>query len=524
MKPFKFIFFFLITILLFIGCGSDRAGSSNKLNGVLGIVDKDSDGDGLSDETERNVHGTNPDNNDTDGDGLNDGDEINTYGSNPNNVDSDNDGLQDSVEAHTHETNVTNPDSDGDCLLDGFEVLNYLTNPNSSDSDNDKVPDGIEVYSYVQNDLNVSCLTTPETFSGGHNNSPARDGVPTAAQDVINALDPTNDSDGDGQANSYENNCTDGDPMDVNKNCPYIFDTEVGRILTEHGYAYVPGGFDVDGDGKNEGGFWISRYQARSSGVIIPSETVISDVGNINQYLSKNFSVVNRNLDVLSYSEAALLETGVVAGNELIFDEQSVAGKSRISTFTPYLAHVCLQRYKLRDSNGTALDINITMPNHKQYVQVKMLLNADLVTPNTNGLVGDGRHIRNGILGTDPNVSLKDYNLIIDEFGEGLNEYVLNLVQLRNTSGLNSSSDTFDYDNDVPTWWSTDKAKFTELDRGANATQDLGHGIGVNNDPYGVIVRGGTTLDVSEGASGARSDSFGQTNGISFRAATGYLY
>jgi len=401
--------------------------------------------------------------------------------------------------------------------------LNYETNASNSDTDGDTVADGIEIYSYVANDLNVSCLTTPETLAGGHNNSPARDGIPDANNDVINALDPTNDSDGDGQANSYENNCTEGDAMDVNKWCPFINDTEAGRILTEHGYSYVPGGFDVDGDGVNEGGFWISRYQARASGVQVGSETVINKVGNVNQYISKNFEVLNRNVDVLSYDEAPLSETSALAGMELIFDEESVAGVKRISNFTPYLANVCLSQYLLKDENGTVVDVNITMPTHKQYMHVKMLLDADLITPDKDGLLGDGRHIRNGVLGTDPNVPLFDYNLIIDEFGEELKEYVRNLVQLRQTN-TSTFVDTFSFANDVPAWWQVDESKFKDFDTGANATQDLGNGIGPEKDAYAVIVRGGSILDVTQGVSGALTDDDGQTNGISFRAATPYLY
>ena len=39
----------------------------------------DSDGDGLSDCDEKNVHGTDPNNPDSDGDGLTDGEEVNEY-------------------------------------------------------------------------------------------------------------------------------------------------------------------------------------------------------------------------------------------------------------------------------------------------------------------------------------------------------------------------------------------------------------------------------------------------------------
>jgi len=553
MNQIKMIVFFLLVGVFLTACGEDRANRSdtNTTNGtnagVLGVVENDSDGDGISDDDEINIYGTNPDSNDTDGDGLSDGEEIllydtnvsnpdsdgdglldgeeiNIYDSNASNPDSDNDGLNDGLEVHTYGTNPTNPDTDGDCLLDSFEILSYETNATNSDTDGDTINDGIEIYSYVANDFNVSCLTTPETLEGRYNINPAKDGIPTPASDVINALDPTNDSDGDGQSNIFENNCTEGNASDATKLCPSIFESNLGQALTTHGYSYVPGGFDVDGDGVKEGGFWISRYQARASGVQIGSEIVIEDVGNVNQYLSKNFKVLNRNIDILSYDESNLKETGVVAGSELIFDEESVAGVSRVTNFTPYLAQVCLGQYVLKDSNGSVVDVNITMPTLKQYMHVKMLLDADLVTPNADGLVGDGRHIRNGVLGTDPNVPLFSYNLIIDEFGEELKEYVRNIVQLRQTVNAHTFVDTFTFADDVPTWWDADVTKFKEFDTGANATQDLGNGIGPEKDAYAVLVRGGSILDVTQGASGALTDDEGQTNGISFRAATDYLY
>jgi len=507
----------LLIGLFLIGCGDDRAQpSSNKaVGGVSQIEDNrsvDSDGDGLSDKYEE-AHDLNASNPDTDGDGLKDGEEVYRYNTDPTDADSDNDMLDDRQELFEYGTNPNSPDSDEDCLLDGHEVLYYETNASLKDTDGDNVEDGIEIYTYTSDELNISCLSHPETKEGGYNPNPAIDGIPDTETDVINALDPTNDSDGDGQANIKESSCNEGDPKDKTKICPYIIDSKEGKILTEHGYSYVPGGFDVDGDGINEGGFWISRYQARKSDKVIPSKTVIDKVGNVNRYISKYFKVQNRNIDVTNYMEAPLSEATALAGNHLIFDEESVARLKRVSSFTPYLALVCLQEYRLKDQNGTELNITITMPSHKQYLHVKKLLDADLENN------GDGRHIRNGLLGTDPNIPLFKYSLIIDEFGEEQHEYVRNLVQLRDTYG----NKTFSID-DIPEWWDVDPDKFKIFANGAHSTQDLGHGIGPDKDPYAVIVRGGQALDVTEGISGALTDDKGKANGISFRAATSYLY
>jgi hypothetical protein len=52
----------------------------------------DTDGDGILDDDEISIYGTDPDNVDTDGDGMNDGDELAFWGDNWSD-DSDNDGL-----------------------------------------------------------------------------------------------------------------------------------------------------------------------------------------------------------------------------------------------------------------------------------------------------------------------------------------------------------------------------------------------------------------------------------------------
>ena len=90
----------------------------------------DSDGDGLHDDDEVNIHGTNPNLSDTDGDGLSDTDEINTHKTNPSVADSDGDGLFDGIEINTHGTNPLAADSSGDGLADGL-VVNAGFDPKS---------------------------------------------------------------------------------------------------------------------------------------------------------------------------------------------------------------------------------------------------------------------------------------------------------------------------------------------------------------------------------------------------------
>ena len=73
--------------------------------------EQDSDGDGLCDEQETGIYGTDPNNTDSDGDGINDGEEVNYWGEDWN-ADLDNDGM----------VNLVDPDSDGDGVSDGQEI------------------------------------------------------------------------------------------------------------------------------------------------------------------------------------------------------------------------------------------------------------------------------------------------------------------------------------------------------------------------------------------------------------------
>lgn len=78
--------------------------------------------------------------NDSDQDGLTNDDEVNVHGTDPGNPDSDNDGLTDGDEVNVHGTNPLAGDSDGDQMPDGFEIefgLAANTNDAGLDLDND---------------------------------------------------------------------------------------------------------------------------------------------------------------------------------------------------------------------------------------------------------------------------------------------------------------------------------------------------------------------------------------------------
>ena len=106
----------------------------------------DSDGDGLSDEDEINVHHTDPNEADSDQDGISDGTEVLELGSDPNKLDSDSDGMPDGFE-YQYSLLILQNDSDGDKDADGLS--NFLefqtgTDPENSDTDGDGLSDSAD--------------------------------------------------------------------------------------------------------------------------------------------------------------------------------------------------------------------------------------------------------------------------------------------------------------------------------------------------------------------------------------------
>lgn len=101
----------------------------------------DGDGDGLSDDDEVALYGTDPEDADTDGDGLTDGFEILAAGSDPRAADTDGDGLSDYEEVVVTRTDPATPDSDGDGIGDALasapsEGTPVCSGPRVLDEDN----------------------------------------------------------------------------------------------------------------------------------------------------------------------------------------------------------------------------------------------------------------------------------------------------------------------------------------------------------------------------------------------------
>ncbi len=183
----------------------------------------DLDGDGISNDDETNIYGTDPQNPDTDGDGVDDGDEI-ANGSDPldpcdpsdANCDNDNDGITNTDETNVYGTDPNNPDTDNDGINDGDEVTN------GSDPLDPCDPDDSAAICQIDTD---------------------GDGLTDAYEGII-GTDPNNpDTDGDGITDGDEN-ANGSNPLD-----PCDPNASGQECITG---VHIPTGFSPNGDGNNE--------------------------------------------------------------------------------------------------------------------------------------------------------------------------------------------------------------------------------------------------------------------------------
>ncbi len=493
-----------IYLLSFSGCLDDRAFLGTRTNIAETGIDTgiDSDGDGLSNKQEEKL-GTNPNNSDSDGDGVNDGVEvgINDDGSykidNPANTnhddspdvidaldpknDSDNDGLT-NAEEKKYGTKPLEADSDSDGLLDGEEVNILNTNPINKDSDNDGVEDGIEVGFDGEGENKVYHVNNPANTN--HDDDP----------DLIDALDPLNDSDGDKRPNLYEidsqkrkdagylvdfNETT--DPLDESDYYPWITEVEPGKTMIDNGFVYIPGGFDVDDDGDDESGFWMAQYEARANGA-----TTIT-IDNLSNFIKENFISINTT-DILVYKSSA----PGLSGEPLYTPIYSQNGTEAMTGMYGYEAAALIAQ------NQIDRGLKTTLPSNKQYSHVVAILN-------------NNNEVQNSY---DVNVPAS-YKGEIFEIDSGILEFTKNLVKLSD----------FDEQN-PPSWWRVEKVFYNDSDKAAASTNTLineDSGAGKEQDPFAVILEGDKDssgkfmVDLTYGV------TFGEKGKIGFRAASDYL-
>ena len=256
----------------------------------------DSDGDGLSDWAEKNVHGTDPLDFDTDNDTLGDGAEIDIHFTEPLNNDTDNDTLLDGDEVFIHNTDPLLNDTDGENLTDGDEVNIYGTNPTLNDTDLDGLNDWMEIFIHLTdplltdtdidglNDFDELFVHSTNPLLNDTDNDRMVDGW-----EVAYGLDPLNDTDSDGDVDldgltnlqEYYNltnpilddtdndTLKDGDEVKLYGTNPLLPDTD-GDTLTdwEEIFTYNTNATNPDTDGDNMTDNWELLYELNPNNLL----------------------------------------------------------------------------------------------------------------------------------------------------------------------------------------------------------------------------------------------------------------
>jgi hypothetical protein len=449
-------------ILSFSGCIDDRADFGEDINTTGKMVinpDGDDDGDGLTNQEEEDI-GTQYDNPDSDGDGLDDGLEV-KIGTKP----------QAGFE-----------DTDGDGVTDGVEVVGTYEGDIAPDgkvttAGNKQYPikDGLLVVDNKNKAISIADFEG-KTPANIHKNAI------TDPDDKIDALDPMNDSDYDKRPNIKEKE-KETDPLDQKSFYPWIYETPVGKVMEKAGFVYIPGGFDLDGDGTNESGFWMAKYEARGT------EAATIAVGPLQTFVNKHFKPTTshyRNDDAPISGEAPFIP---------VYNTSTGAS---LSGMRPYEMAALVDTYQISDvidGNTTTAGEKIMLPLNKQYAHVLKLIDNDKVD-----------RVKNSTLGYDINVE-EGYTREIFEISSGKREITRDLTKLIDLQTY-------------PVWWNIDEIQRSDKNKaaaGTNVFTAIDTGEGMEQDDYAIIIRDGKKFNLRYGVTFAEKEYNG------FRAASEYL-
>ncbi len=456
-------------IMSFAGCVDDRAlfsdGNVSTKGAVVVDPNADDDDDGLTNQEEIDI-GTDPKDPDTDDDGLDDGLEV-KIGTDPLKNDTDGDGVTDGIEVvGTYENDIA---PDGKVTTAGEKQY--------------PIKDGLLVVDNEQQAITIADFEG-KTPANIHKNAL------TDPNDKIDALDPMNDSDYDKRPNKPETD-KGTDPLDQKSFYPWIYETPVGQVMEDAGFTYIPGGFDLDGDGTNETGFWMAKYEARANG----DTTAI--MSNLSQFVNDNFNIINAQ-SILGYVTTTV---GGSNGDISIPRYDTATGAALAGMYGFEAASLVLNNQITGIVDG--VDVNgskISLPTNKQYAHVTTLIDAYKAD-----------NVKNSTLGYDLNVE------------ETYERGVFEIANPNNQNKLEFTSDLLLLSNftatDRPTWWNVTEVKqlFPKAGASANVMTDPSAGVGFNQDPYAVIIRDGKIINVAYGV------TYGEEGQIGFRAASGYI-
>ncbi len=333
----------------------------------------------------------------------------------------------------------------------------------------------------------------------------------------------------------------------------WIYETREGRNMIAQNYVYIPGGFDVDGDGVDENGFWLAKYEARES-----NETISPlNMGTIREAIRSNFLIYNpdtkrfdRQLDIndSNYLTSGLASVPEFHVNRVKFSEEGNATGS----YSPVEAAMAMVFSQVKD-----VPWRVSLPSEKQWMQiVKLVINNKENW--TSGRVGEGKLYRgkrfnavnrryfviaNNVLGNDLHVPedyrARVYDLSGDhaEWTKGM--FAVNDRFLGGNAGLNEYTTL---GSNTPKWWmpileGEDRPLHSIYGAGmyfdgantSGATDTLNlTGVTGDVDPFAVVARGGSDARGDETLTGVSAAKLSYGPGfkdpsIGFRGASEYV-
>lgn len=332
----------------------------------------------------------------------------------------------------------------------------------------------------------------------------------------------------------------------------WIYEREAGRRMVTQNFVYIPGGFDVDGDGLDENGFWLAKYEAREGNESV-STIGLGDVGDLmrNHFLLYNSQNgrFDQQIDAnRSYPVQPLSDLLGFHASKVYFSGEGDA----VGSYSAIEAVVALEASQIG-----GVPWHISLPSEKQWMQlVKLAIN----NPHnwSSGEVGKGKVfqgkkfgatqqrylvIANGILGNDTNVP-SDYETRVYDLSGNLAEWTRGIfaVDDRFLGGDGGEVEYTSLGNNTPRWWmpilegeatplpsiyGTGKYFDGSTRSGATDTLNLTGATG-DVDPYAVVARGGSaskgdlTLVGVSAAKLAYGPGFKDPS-IGFRGASEYL-
>lgn len=307
---------------------------------------------------------------------------------------------------------------------------------------------------------------------------------------------------------------------------PFITETAKGKVMRDNHFVYIPGGFDVDGDGIVEGGFWIAQYEARSAG----TDLNLSADSNISAIIKNNFKAFDgtgfgEDINTSTYFNGSATDAGL-SPIQVTFNNTDTS-KSNISALGAILS---LKHSQITDG------YTFSLPLEKQWMQlVKLAINNP---QNWTGGMGTGvlkeeLVFANGLLGNDTNVDA-NYTATVYELAGGLSEWTRGVFKASDRiAGANIQSYQEINSSKIPTWW---LPKLQDSNNTLTTAGGYYGGIGTspvedqninasgnNNGAYAVTARGGQSLNSGISASWVQYGFGSKLQDIGFRGASVYI-